>query len=187
MTIQRRMLNIAQIRWFIPQLNLARSLNMPLFLHERLAFKDMFKLLHEAKNQGGLPPVLVHCFTGSASELDAYIRLGCYVSFSGVICRAQAGADLRSAIKSVKVPLDKVMIETDAPYLGFPGCRRSNMVTKTMVKKPDKSIFPNVPSSLPMILHALSEILEVEPDRLSKATTKNANAFFSRNEYGIST
>ncbi len=167
-----------QMRWFVAQLNLARSLNIPLFLHERLASKYVFKLLQEAKDHGDLPPVLVHCFTGNAYELDSYLKLGCYVSFSGLICRINAGANLRDAIKSVDIPLDKVMIETDAPYLGFPGCRKATLINRSTVKITDKSIFPNVPNSLPMILKSLSEILEMRPDQLGNTTTKNANVFF---------
>mmetsp|Transcript_18167 Transcript_18167/g.29495 ORF Transcript_18167/g.29495 Transcript_18167/m.29495 type:complete len:312 (+) Transcript_18167:342-1277(+) len=156
-----------QIKWFEPQVALACELNKPLFLHERLAHADFMNIL--GKYRANLPPSLVHCFTGNASELQTYLDHGFMISISGLICREKAGAPLRDAISRVGIPLDRVMVETDAPYLGFPGCNPS-------LKR--SSVFPNLPSALPQVVDKLAEIMNIDAQVLAQATTRNALRFF---------
>eukprot|EP00514_Thraustochytrium_sp_LLF1b_P006401 CAMPEP_0184540206 /NCGR_PEP_ID=MMETSP0198_2-20121128/18528_1 /TAXON_ID=1112570 /ORGANISM="Thraustochytrium sp., Strain LLF1b" /LENGTH=327 /DNA_ID=CAMNT_0026933757 /DNA_START=804 /DNA_END=1787 /DNA_ORIENTATION=+ len=157
-----------QLPWFEGQVALACELGMPLFLHERLAHEQVMQVLDAHRSQ--LPPVLVHCFTGTAAELQTYLDMGFYVSFAGLICRSQAGKGLRDAISQVAPPLDRVMVETDAPYLGFPGCRKSH--------GDKKKVFPNLPCALPQVVTKLSEVLQISPAELGRAATANAVAFF---------
>lgn len=105
-----------QLPWFKAQVRLACDLNKPLFLHQRGAFQQFNAVLDEQGDR--LPPVLIHCFTGSAMELEHYIKRGFSVSLSGFVFRPSFTEEHSSSIMNT-LPLDKVMIETDAPYMGF--------------------------------------------------------------------
>eukprot|EP00035_Acanthoeca_spectabilis_P027123 m.465448 g.465448 ORF g.465448 m.465448 type:complete len:294 (-) comp24227_c0_seq1:339-1220(-) len=164
-----------QLPWFTAQLDLAKNLNKPVFLHERLAFEAVSAELTARKDD--LPPVLVHCFTGTAEELSWYLDFGCYVGFTGFVFNKKRAAALRECLQSgqVKVPLDRVVIETDAPYMGFKRCRTAEP------KNPTKTS-PNVPSALPRILSEVAALLGVESDVLGAATTANARRLFQLSE-----
>jgi TatD DNase family protein len=71
-----------------------------------------------------LPPVVIHCFTGSAEEMRAYVSLGFYIGITGVICKSQRGKALREMLS--EIPLDRLLVETDAPYMGFRKDRRGS-------------------------------------------------------------
>lgn len=111
---------------FIKHIKAAQTLNKPLIIHTRKAEQDTLKILREHKvNQG-----IFHCFTESYEMAKAGIDLGLYISFSGIITFKNADA-LREVVK--KIPLENMLIETDAPYLtpmphrgkpNFPGYTR---------------------------------------------------------------
>lgn len=163
----------AQRRWFQAQLALACELDKPLFLHERLAFEDFSALIEDAKTQaGGFPPAVVHCFTGNAQELDAYVAQGFYIGVTGFLCKQKHGEELREAIK--RVPLDRLVVETDAPYMGFPGCRA---LEPGDARKNRKQQYPNVPSALPKVVAAVAEALGMTPKRVAEVTRTNARRF----------
>mmetsp|Transcript_17516 Transcript_17516/g.21570 ORF Transcript_17516/g.21570 Transcript_17516/m.21570 type:complete len:94 (-) Transcript_17516:1152-1433(-) len=81
-----------------PQVQLACELNLPLFLHERDAHDDFVRILEKYKEQ--LPPLLVHCFTGSDDELTKYVEMGCYLSLSGSIFKSNT-CDCRRYDKNI--------------------------------------------------------------------------------------
>lgn len=107
-----------QIPWFREQIALADRLQLPLFVHERLAFNETMELLAETT-----APVIIHCFTGNIAECQAYMQRGYYISFSGYICKENSEPTVECLSCPGVIPLDRLMIETDAPYMGFPGCR----------------------------------------------------------------
>lgn len=160
-----------QLPWFAAQLDLACELQKPVFLHERLAF-DAVKAELMAR-QPKLPPVLVHCFTGASADLEWYLDFGCYVGFTGFLLNTKRAATLRAALQTgdVVVPLDRVVIETDAPYMGFKRCRSAE-------SENPKKTSPNVPSALPRVLAELAGLLGVSTDELAIATTANARRLF---------
>lgn len=90
----------------------AHGVEKPLVLHCREAFADLIPVL----NQSGLDPtrMVFHCFTGTAADMRALLDLGCWVSFTGVITYKNA-KELREALQLA--PLDRIMVETDAPFL----------------------------------------------------------------------
>ena len=99
---------------------------MPLFLHEREAHDDLISVLDEFQRDGGelkLPHIVVHCFTGTSDEAAEYIQRGYYIGFTGTICKKERGAPLRDILQSNIVPLNRIMIEADAPFHGV--CQRS--------------------------------------------------------------
>lgn len=149
-----------QQKVFLKQIKLAHTRHMPLFLHERLAHSDFIGCLESAFAQHpGLakPPLLIHCFTGTEEELKVYVNMGCFVSISGSIFRNNQRKNELQFLRII--PEDRIMVETDAPYLGFPGCRKPYYGSK---KK-----YPNVPSALPMIIEEVSSI------RLAKRLFRN--------------
>ncbi|KAG3114918.1 hypothetical protein PI124_g2539 [Phytophthora idaei] len=160
-----------QKKWFAEQLAMACELKKPLFLHERLAHQDFIQLIDEAKKKSGgyFPPAVVHCFTGAEDELKAYIARGddWYIGITGFICKKQ-GAALKEMVKHV--PLDRLVLETDAPYMGFPKCRRAEV---TDLKKQ----YPNVPSAMPMVAQAVANSLGCSPQEIAKITRANARRF----------
>jgi TatD DNase family protein len=102
-----------QRKWFEKQVELAAELGLPLFLHERDASADFTAII---KNAGGkVPAMVVHCFTGNGAELETYLEAGCYIGLTGWICDERRGSHLESLVK--KIPADKLMLETDAPFI----------------------------------------------------------------------
>ena len=155
-----------QLGVFEAQLSAACDLQLPLFVHERLAFEDAKGMFLEHKAR--LPPVLVHCFTGTRAELEWYIDMGFYISVSGVVCKEDRGAPLREILPLV--PDDRLMVETDAPYLGFPTCREG-------LRKP-KQQYPNVPSALPRVVQRVADVRGHSFEQVAAYTRANAADFF---------
>lgn len=188
-----------QLPWFQAQLDLSFEYNLPVFLHERLAFGDTLKCIdkaaekHEGKN---VPRIIVHCYTGSFVECVEYMKRGYYLSVSGYINKqGEENDEVRRCLREGIVPLDRLMIETDSPYLGFAlnkdsffeaeGASFASLNAKK--KKRLKSLYPNVPSSLPLVLKAACDELNcgrekrgeslLSLEELADCTTKNAISF----------
>ncbi|CAI5728058.1 unnamed protein product [Peronospora destructor] len=160
-----------QKKWFAEQLAMACALKKPLFLHERLAHQDFIQLIDQAtKNcQGYFPPAVVHCFTGNEDELKAYLARGddWYIGVTGFVCKKQ-GAALKEMVKHV--PLDRLVLETDAPYMGFPKCRSAEL-------SETKKKYPNVPSAMPLVAQAVALALGHSPQEIAMITRANARRF----------
>ena len=152
----------AQRAAFSAQLEIAVDTGKPVFLHQREAHGSFVSLLREylPNIRGGV----AHCFTGDRVELETYVELGLYIGITGWICDERRGDSLRDAVRYL--PLDRVMIETDAPYLlprdlpGKPSGRR------------------NEPSFLPHILHTLARHMNQDVEDVASATTANAEYLF---------
>ena len=99
------------------QVELACTVNKPLFLHERDAAADLLAILDNAK--GRLPRCVVHCFTGSVDVAQQYIERGFYVGITGWVGQQKRNQDLLEAMRVI--PPERIMLETDAPYLTPPG------------------------------------------------------------------
>jgi len=160
-----------QLVWFRHQLDLACELQKPLFLHERNAHEPFMQELMSRKER--LPKkLLVHCFTGNEPELRSYLDFGCYISISGLICRAdKEGKRFKEVIKAVAPPSDRLMLETDAPYMQFPGCRRlaSDGAWKT---------FPNIPASIIQVAESVSKLLGRDLGSVGEDSFRTAEDFF---------
>ncbi len=152
----------AQKTCFESQLQIAVETQTPVFLHERDAYDAFSKILEPVMDI--LPGAVVHCFTGSKKTLSHYLEMGCFIGITGWICDERRGGSLRSALPYI--PLDRLMIETDAPYL----------LPRTMKSKPKNG--RNEPSFLPVVLEEIANILDIPTDVLEAQTTKNAESFF---------
>ena len=101
-----------QILCFESQLSLAKSISKPLFLHQRDAHEEFLSVLDNHKfNQ----KLIVHCFTGNLSELEDYLKRDFYIGITGWVYDLKRGKELRECIN--QIPEDKLLIETDSPYL----------------------------------------------------------------------
>jgi TatD DNase family protein len=162
-----------QLQWFRFQVSLALERNLPLFLHIRDAKADFLATMAEMGfPDKGPPPIraCVHCFTGDTEELKQYVEMGFYIGLTGYIFSMNDSPKLKEWLDII--PADRLVIETDAPYLGWAGCRASTQ------KKKKKARFPNVPASLSIICHELASTSGRSYDDMASSTTRNALEFF---------
>lgn len=153
---------------FQSQLELAVELKMPVLLHERDAYEDFAKILSQFRDK--LTKVVVHCFTGTEKQLHRYIDLDCHIGITGWICDERRGQHLHRIIKHI--PTNRLMIETDAPYL-LP----RDLPSKASVPKPKGR--RNEPAYLPHILNAVTKYREASMQQTAQETTQTAKEFFS--------
>jgi len=151
-----------QEEWFVAQLELACELGKPLFLHSRDAHPRFAAILRQHRDR--MPPAVAHCFTGEGEELRAYLELGLYIGVTGWICDERRGRHLLELVR--EIPADRLMIETDAPYL----------TPRTLRPQPHGR--RNEPAHLPHILETIAGALGKPADELAHATTANARRFF---------
>jgi TatD DNase family protein len=151
-----------QRRAFEAQLQIGIDCGKPLFLHLRDAHEDFHAILKGVRDQ--LADAVVHCFTGSREELHAYLDLDCYIGITGWICDERRGTHMKEYLADI--PRDRLMIETDAPYL------------KPRNLRPRVKSHRNEPRWLPWILGTLAAIRDEHPAELAAATTRNAERFF---------
>ncbi len=145
-----------QRRVFEAQIGLAHERQLPLVIHSRSAWDDTFDVLDDL----GLPTNTVfHCFTGGPAEAEAALERGAYVSISGIVTFPSAG-DLRAA--AAIVPDDRLMIETDTPYLA-------------PVPKRGKA---NRPANVPLIGEFLASEREISVESVATLTWDNAQRFY---------
>ncbi|GMI07624.1 hypothetical protein TrLO_g8285 [Triparma laevis f. longispina] len=174
-----------QLPVFALQLEVAARTKTNLFLHTRAAHEDTLRVLKNVKEKHGgyLPPVVVHCFTGTPSDLEDFLSLGFYIGVTGFVLKP-AGSDVLSCLS--RIPKDKLMIETDSPYMGFSNCRSTyaasdpaiSLKTSKERKKFVKSMYPNYPSSLTLVLDAVAKARGEGIEDVAKYTTENAKFFF---------
>lgn len=148
---------------FTEQLALAAELNMPVFLHQRDAHKRFLPILKEYREH--IPRGVVHCFTGTKDELYDYLDLDMYIGITGWICDERRGANLHPLLKDI--PANRLMIETDAPYL----------MPRTIRPKPKTR--RNVPANLSYVLETVAQCLDKTSDEVSAQTSLNAREFFA--------
>ncbi len=102
-----------QLQVFERQLQMAVDVQKPLFLHQRDAHADFIALLRRYRDK--IPAAVVHCFTDTGEALRDYLALDCHIGITGWICDERRGTHLRALVR--EIPANRLMIETDAPYL----------------------------------------------------------------------
>jgi TatD DNase family protein len=151
-----------QRRAFERQLELAVDCGKPVFLHQREAHEDFLAILREFRPSLG--HVVVHCFTDAEAALRDYLELDCHIGITGWICDERRGHHLKDFVH--EIPSDRLMIETDAPYL------------KPRNLRPKARTHRNEPKWLPWIAGTLAACRGVNPLVLAEQTTATARAFF---------
>jgi len=137
----------------LKQLELAKELNLPIIFHCRMAHEDLLEILKEQKNIKGV----VHCFTGTWEQAQQYMDIGLYLGFNGIIFKL----NLDEIIK--KTPLERILIETDCPYLTPPGFSEER----------------NNPLGVKYIAQRIAEIKNVSLEKVAELTNNNAKALFN--------
>ena len=148
---------------FRQQVKLAVELKKPLFLHQRDAHEKFMKVLSDYDLSD--VPVVVHCFTGTEPEAMDYLQAGYFIGITGWICDERRGFHIKEFVS--KIPLDKLMIETDCPYL----------LPRNLRPKPKKG--RNEPAFLGHIAAEVAQCYEIDVEEFKKATTKTACSFFA--------
>ena len=152
-----------QLYAFEAQLNIACDCQKPLFLHQRDAHDDFYKLLSQYRKD--INKAVVHCFTGTEEEMLAYLELDCHIGITGWICDERRGHHLRDFIHHV--PANRLMIETDAPYL-LPRDIRPKPKTRR-----------NEPMWLAHIAEVIASCLGKEKAQLAAETYQTSRDFFN--------
>ncbi len=144
------------------QLEVAADLQLPVFLHERDAAEAMLEVLRAWRPR--LVRAVVHCFTGDGATLRAYLELDLHIGITGWICDERRGAHLRELVPLV--PPERLMIETDAPYL----------LPRTIRPRPKSR--RNVPANLPWVLDAVADCAGRPRALVAEQTARTAEQFF---------
>ena len=150
----------AQLACLEQHLQIAEETGKPLFLHERDASDD---LIHALESHPDLcTRAVVHCFTGDAQTMKRYLDLGLMIGITGWICDDRRAETLRDAAGIL--PLNRVMLETDAPYLtpkNVPGLSRTN-----------------VPENIRYVAKDLAYYMSVDQEELETCARENTRRFF---------
>lgn len=150
-----------QEKCYRAQLELAVEVDKPLFLHERSAFKRFNEITNEYLAE--LPKAVVHCFTGTLNEAKTYLDKGFYLGFTGAISDEKRFKHLEDVIRYT--PLDRMMIETDAPF----------MLPKNLPRMQNRR---NEPSFLPYVAQTIAHLKKISISEVADETTETAREFF---------
>jgi TatD DNase family protein len=150
----------AQEAAFEAQLEIAAENRLPVFLHERAAHDRFLAIL--SRHRPRLSRAVAHCFTGTERELEAYLALDLHIGITGWICDDRRGAGLRPLM--AKIPADRLLLETDAPYL-----------TPPAAKAPGRR---NEPAFLTHVLAEVARGAGRPADQVAVETTRTAALFF---------
>lgn len=145
-----------QIKWFKEQIKLAKEVDLPIIIHTRDASRETFDILKEdAKNH----PVIMHCYSGSVEMAEEYLKLGYYISLAGPVTFKNARVPKEVA---EMIPLDRLLIETDCPYLTPTPYRGKR----------------NEPIYVRYVAEEIAKIKGISVEELAKATSQNTKKAF---------
>lgn len=151
-TAKKELFKEKQRQVFKAQLEMAQELNLPVIVHTRMAFDDTFKILKSMPKIKGV----IHCFVGTWQEAQEYLNLGFCLGINGVLYKQ----DISETI--INCPLDKIVVETDCPYL----------------TPPEAGTERNEPVFVKHIIQKIADIKGLNFDQVVEATTQNAKKLF---------
>jgi TatD DNase family protein len=148
-----------QEKIFLQQLDLARELDLPIIIHCRMAHDELIKILGSQiaisyKKISGV----IHCFTGNWEEAQQYMDLGFYIGINGIIFKLNLDEVIRNT------PLDKILVETDCPYLTPPAEGKDNR---------------NEPIFIKHVIQKIADLKGISFEAAAEATTQNAKKLFN--------
>lgn len=146
-----------QIKWFRAQLRLALEEKLPVVIHSRDAAADTMEIMKEAASKGIVADI--HCYSYSPEQALEYVKMGSYIGVGGVVT-FKNGKKLKQTVD--KIPLDRILLETDCPYMApepFRGSRNSSVY-------------------LPYVVKAIADIKGVTPQEVIDITEQNARKFY---------
>lgn len=146
----------AQKRVFLRQIEIANALNLPFCVHSRSAADDVYEILSKNKNLI-TNNALMHCYSDGEAWIKKFVDLGLYISFSGNFTFKKYE---QNVVKSV--PLDRLLVETDSPYLAPVPLRGTK----------------NEPKNVKFVIEKIAQILDMPYNEVEKITTENAKKFY---------
>ncbi len=152
----------AQLDAFRAQLDIARDTGHAVFLHQRDAHDDFVDVLEATLPH--LSRAVAHCFTGEGESLREFVAMGLYIGITGWICDERRGVHLKDIVSVI--PDDRLMIETDSPYL----------LPRTIRPRPKSR--RNEPAHLTEVLKTVAEARSQTEEHVATITTANAKQFF---------
>ncbi len=150
-----------QHRAFLDQIEVAKSAGKPIIIHTREAWADTFELLEKHWAPAGLQGIM-HCFSGGVVEAERCLAMGFYLSFSGVVTYPKA-VELHDAARMA--PADRILVETDAPYLAPVPFRGKRNESAYVVRTAER----------------LAELRGVSVQTVAQQTTENFRVLFQLN------
>lgn len=148
-----------QQEWFVKHIQHSHETQLPLVVHMRECEQDILETFRQHHKQGQITGIM-HSFTGTADTAKECLDFGMYISFAGMVTYKNA-ANLRDVARDI--PLDRLLIETDSPYL---------------TPHPHRGKRPNQPHMVQHTAVCLAELLNVSQDEIGKRTTENAKRVF---------
>jgi TatD DNase family protein len=148
---------------FEQQIQLACSTKLPLFMHQRDAHQTFIEILSQYSGQ--YTKGVIHCFTGNKQQMKECLDIGLYIGITGWLCDERRGGELQEALKYL--PLDRMMIETDAPFL----------LPRNIKPKPKSRT--NAPDNLIWIVKQIASLLNMKEEFVATKVTNTSKAFFS--------
>lgn len=145
--------------YFDRHLRLSQRVHRPFIVHMRDCQEDVLVMLREARARGPLRGIM-HSYTGDLSGAEECLQLGLHISFAGMVTYKKSH-DLREV--AAAIPADRLLIETDSPYLS---------------PHPHRAIRPNEPALVAHTLRCLADVRGVDAETLAAQTTRNARALF---------
>jgi TatD DNase family protein len=149
-----------QEKWFVSQLEAATELGLPMIFHERDSGGRFIELLKTCPPSGG--NAVIHCFSGTRSELTRYLDMGYYIGITGILTLKERGEFLRRLVP--QIPRNQLLAETDAPYLTPEPERRR--------------IRRNEPTFVRSVLLRLAEVRREDPEDLARTVFENTCRFY---------
>jgi len=142
------------------QLDLAKELNLPVIFHCRMAHQDLIEVLKSKfQNPNFKIRGVTHGFVGTIEQLKEYLKMGFYIGFNGIIFKKIEGINFEENIKNT--PLERILIETDCPYLAPPNFEERNN-----------------PLGVKFVVQRIAEIKNINFEKVAEITTKNAKELF---------
>lgn len=169
---------------FEKQVQLACEVKKPLFIHERDAHSELMSVLKRYKEK--IPAVVIHCFTGDSTQAKAYLDFGCYIGLTGYVWKDKSEDGVRKILESGIVPLDRLMVETDSPFM-YPNTRASKLPPYVKDSLSEQSLTflhryctfqRNEPCSLPVTIEMIAAYMKKRPEQVALQTTFNAFKVF---------
>ena len=151
-----------QEKLFRAHIAVARGRKLPLIVHTRAAERDTLRILEDEAGKSGDLTGVLHCFTGSRQMAFKALDMGFYISMSGIITFGKSAEEIRNTIK--EVPLDRLLVETDAPFLA-PVPKRGGQ---------------NEPAFVRYTAEKLAELKGVDIEEIENQTTENFFKLFNK-------
>jgi TatD DNase family protein len=153
------------------QLNLARELNLPVIFHCRMAHDDLIRFLQAGfwYDRRNYLPAVIHGFVGTLEQLKEYLKMGFYIGFNGIIFKKIEGINFEELIR--ETPIEKILIETDCPYLTPP-------ISINQQNRHKSAFARNEPLNVKYVVQKIAEIKNLDFEKIAEITTKNAKELF---------